>query len=359
YSLLPDTASYATRAIRYNTVTVQVDGANVGTQYHAAWSPDIKLDKSNSPVYTDEEARAIITHCPIGLLVDTANPGAWKAYSVGAYAPATLTGCGSDAATSVRPRIIAGTVPPLDPAVVYWTAADNGSALQYNGETFFEGNQGRSWMTFAIAEKQNQVRLSSGGAQFGDFILSDGSPIVVTPPPNDGTAPANPQSFNLAAKIYNNGDSDLVVTTDTVSGTAQISATGVDSSGDPMFTYPAYTTASFAITWVAEEDSGDRWVARNVRVKYDVYRQCKLFIARSLRGNKYFPPDLPDTLVMSSTAHDHIYTMTTIPQEGQVYCNNTDPVATGSLNVKRPQGHTDTDFLYIYGRSGNTYVRFN
>ncbi|EDV6094741.1 hypothetical protein AA490_005032, partial [Salmonella enterica subsp. enterica] len=32
YSLVPDTASYATQAIRYNTVTVQVDGANVGTQ---------------------------------------------------------------------------------------------------------------------------------------------------------------------------------------------------------------------------------------------------------------------------------------------------------------------------------------
>ncbi|EJB8777464.1 hypothetical protein MXG03_004956, partial [Salmonella enterica] len=128
------------------------------------------MDKSNSPVYTDDEARAIITHCPIGILVDTANPGAWKTYSVGGNAPATLTGCGSDAATSVRPRIIAGTVAPLDPAVVYWTAADNGSALQYNGETFFEGNQGNYDQRFAVAVKHSQVRLSSGGAQFGDFI---------------------------------------------------------------------------------------------------------------------------------------------------------------------------------------------
>ncbi|EHK3593093.1 hypothetical protein JTT96_004837, partial [Salmonella enterica] len=69
YSLVPDTASYATQAIRYNTVTVQVDGANVGTQYHAAWSPDIDLrvnkpaDKKSGPLtsYSYDDIKTILS----------------------------------------------------------------------------------------------------------------------------------------------------------------------------------------------------------------------------------------------------------------------------------------------------------
>ncbi|ECC7613595.1 hypothetical protein DC540_26245 [Salmonella enterica] len=151
----------------------------------------------------------------------------------------------------------------------------------------------------------------------------------------------------------------MVVTTDATSGTAKFTTSGVDPNGDPLFTYPAYTTAQFYISWVAEQSTGDVWVARDVRVKYGVFRQCKLFIARTLRGNQYFPPKLPDTLVRTPTAYNQLYSMNTIAQEGQVSCTADVPVATGSLNVKRPAGHTSTDFVYIYGRSGNTYVRFN
>ncbi|ECL4292670.1 hypothetical protein FTG89_18440 [Salmonella enterica] len=69
YSLVPDTASYATQAIRYNTVTVQVDGAKVGTEYHAAWSPDIDLrvnkpaDKKSGPLtsYSYDDIKTILS----------------------------------------------------------------------------------------------------------------------------------------------------------------------------------------------------------------------------------------------------------------------------------------------------------
>ncbi|EJA0708433.1 hypothetical protein MRR01_003504 [Salmonella enterica] len=69
YSLVPDTASYATQAIRYNTVTVQVDGAKIGTEYHAAWSPDIDLrvnkpaDKKSSPLtsYSYDDIKTILS----------------------------------------------------------------------------------------------------------------------------------------------------------------------------------------------------------------------------------------------------------------------------------------------------------
>ncbi|EAU4783863.1 hypothetical protein EA085_25120, partial [Salmonella enterica subsp. enterica serovar Give] len=69
YNLVPDTASYATQSIRYNTVTVQVNGAKVGTEYHAAWSPDIDLrvnkpeDKKSGPLtsYSYDDIKTILS----------------------------------------------------------------------------------------------------------------------------------------------------------------------------------------------------------------------------------------------------------------------------------------------------------
>ncbi|EAM4439458.1 hypothetical protein EA532_24405, partial [Salmonella enterica subsp. enterica serovar Give] len=102
YSLVPDTASYETQAIRYNTVTVQVNGANVGTEYHAAWSPDIDLNTIPT-AYTANETKALVYGCPDPLLVVTQLDG-----SASVYAKRTApfeTRCGNDPATSIEPRV--------------------------------------------------------------------------------------------------------------------------------------------------------------------------------------------------------------------------------------------------------------
>ncbi|ELC4346458.1 inverse autotransporter beta domain-containing protein [Salmonella enterica] len=106
YSLVPDTASYATQAIRYNTVTVQVNGANVGTQYHAAWSPDITLDRSNAPAYSDADVNRIIKSCSADLVVDTSTPDNWKVFTTTQDFVGTHEfECGQDTQTALRPKV--------------------------------------------------------------------------------------------------------------------------------------------------------------------------------------------------------------------------------------------------------------
>ncbi|ENK0253326.1 hypothetical protein AB2X99_004574, partial [Salmonella enterica] len=102
YSLLPDTASYATRAIRYNTVTVQVDGANVGTEYHAAWSPDIDLNRIPS-AYNSDELRSITLGCSEPLLAVLQGNGEAKVYT--SKAAPFDTRCGTDPVTALVPRV--------------------------------------------------------------------------------------------------------------------------------------------------------------------------------------------------------------------------------------------------------------
>ncbi|EEH7223299.1 hypothetical protein G3D97_005030, partial [Salmonella enterica subsp. enterica] len=102
YSLVPDTASYATQAIRYNTVTVQINGANVGTQYHAAWSPDIDLNRIPS-AYNTDELRSITLGCSEPLLVVLQGNGEAKVFT--SQAAPFDTQCGTDPATALVPRV--------------------------------------------------------------------------------------------------------------------------------------------------------------------------------------------------------------------------------------------------------------
>ncbi|EAZ1417707.1 hypothetical protein BTA60_24230 [Salmonella enterica] len=137
YSLVPDTASYATQAIRYNTVTVQVNGANVGTQYHAAWSPDITLAKSNLPVYTDEEVRGIINGCAASILIDTRDPAAWAPYALGTPADGRPEWtCGPDPETGVVPPVEHGVITTLSHAVVVAESTARPSSIEKTTEVY-------------------------------------------------------------------------------------------------------------------------------------------------------------------------------------------------------------------------------
>ncbi|EJW9628607.1 hypothetical protein OC889_004722, partial [Salmonella enterica] len=92
--------------IRYNTVTVQVNGANVGTQYHAAWSPDITLDRSNAPAYSDADVNRIIKSCSADLVVDTSTPDNWKVFTTTQDFVGTHEfECGQDTQTALRPKV--------------------------------------------------------------------------------------------------------------------------------------------------------------------------------------------------------------------------------------------------------------
>ncbi|EHO0433647.1 Ig-like domain-containing protein, partial [Salmonella enterica subsp. enterica] len=111
YSLVPDTASYATQAIRYNTVTVQVNGANVGTQYHAAWSPDIDLTQ-NPAAYTTEEVSDIARQCQEPVLVVEQDDGSMAVFSE-VNGPVEFH-CRLDVATGVIPKVFASDSTKVD-----------------------------------------------------------------------------------------------------------------------------------------------------------------------------------------------------------------------------------------------------
>ncbi|EAZ2248194.1 hypothetical protein B1224_23720 [Salmonella enterica] len=104
YSLVPDTASYATQAIRYNTVTVAVNGAKVGTEFQAEWSPDVVLGGGDSLPYSMTEVQDIIKTCTDPILVLPQNGTANKLVYTSLPA-STRIQCGADVATGLRPTI--------------------------------------------------------------------------------------------------------------------------------------------------------------------------------------------------------------------------------------------------------------
>ncbi|EAP4732882.1 hypothetical protein EGD47_26410, partial [Salmonella enterica] len=176
YSLVPDTASYATQAIRYNTVTVQVNGANVGTQYHAAWSPDVTLAKSNLPVYTDEEVRGIINGCSDSILIDTRDPSAWATYSildrVNNHPKWT---CGPDPETGVVPPVTPGVTTQLNPAAVYVTVTPRSTSSEKLKEVYR-----------GIRKSDNGVHSVDIGTLTKEVHVASGANLTI-----DGTVIAN------------------------------------------------------------------------------------------------------------------------------------------------------------------------
>ncbi|EIS0302651.1 hypothetical protein LY007_004577, partial [Salmonella enterica] len=155
YSLVPDTASYATQAIRYNTVTVQVNGTKIGTEYHAAWSPDIDLSKSNEPVYTNAEVRQIIQSCSRDLVVVAADPASWKVWTATTRSVGTSTeACGPDPQTQVRPlvRASANMLPEVGVKLESGSMSDwttMGSSVTQNDSTGWKERSGEMQKTFS------------------------------------------------------------------------------------------------------------------------------------------------------------------------------------------------------------------
>ncbi|ELT1384795.1 Ig-like domain-containing protein, partial [Salmonella enterica] len=242
YSLVPDTASYATQAIRYNTVTVQVNGANVGTQYHAAWSPDITLAKSNAPVYTDDEVRTIVTTCPAGLLVDITDAGSWKVYAVGGTQPAAAMECGTDPSTSVNPRVYVGVTETLTAAEVRWSATDNGNGW-YRGNAQRLVSDADAWISVGERTKQNRMVYISGGAKVATMILSYGDPGIRSP--GSSSDPTDPESFNVA-ELVETSYGDKVALTDYITVLEFVALSGT-YNGKQVRYYPAETYAEAGV----------------------------------------------------------------------------------------------------------------
>ncbi|EMU1906180.1 hypothetical protein WM620_005039, partial [Salmonella enterica] len=132
YSLQPDTASYATQAIRYNTVTVEVNGAKVGTEYHAAWSPDVVLGGGDSLPYTMNEVQDIIQSCqdPIVSMPENGHAN-MRVYS--AVPASTRIRCGTDPATALAPYILVKGATEPTAATVTTTVRATGTGGFHDG----------------------------------------------------------------------------------------------------------------------------------------------------------------------------------------------------------------------------------
>ncbi|HDC2297988.1 TPA: Ig-like domain-containing protein, partial [Salmonella enterica] len=126
YSLVPDTASYATQAIRYNTVTVEVNGAKVGSQYQAEWSPDVVLGGGDSLPYSMDEVKEIIRTCNDPILVLPENGHANMRVFTSAPAGSRLK-CGYDPATMLQPAVVMQNLAAPTAATIHVTLSKDGS----------------------------------------------------------------------------------------------------------------------------------------------------------------------------------------------------------------------------------------
>ncbi|EIA8838128.1 hypothetical protein K7Z63_004803, partial [Salmonella enterica] len=110
----------------------QVNGANVGTQYHAAWSPDIVLDANTPDAWYGDDAGAIFAQCPTAFL--TSGP-----HNVATLRETTQIDerCGSDPATGLNVRVTAYRgIRTLTRVKVAWLAYDyTRQAIWHQGGT--------------------------------------------------------------------------------------------------------------------------------------------------------------------------------------------------------------------------------
>ncbi|EBJ1787751.1 hypothetical protein DPX58_26765, partial [Salmonella enterica] len=221
-----------------NTVTVQVNGTKIGTEYHAAWSPDITLDKSNAPVYTDDEVRTIVTTCPASLLVDITNAGSWKVYAVGGTQPAAAMECGTDPSTSVNPRVNVGVTETLTAAKARWSANNNGSGWGRGRAGTLSTSTDRHF-TLGSESKQNLMYYISGGAKIAGIILSYGEPGISRP--GSSADPTDPEAFNVAGMLeLANGT--LLAKTDYITVLEDVTSSGTYNGNK----YTSYAAETFA-----------------------------------------------------------------------------------------------------------------
>ncbi|MGS8565427.1 Ig-like domain-containing protein [Salmonella enterica] len=351
YSLVPDTASYATQAIRYNTVTVQVNGANVGTQYHAAWSPDIALDKSNAPVYTDDEVRTIVTTCPASLLVDITDAGSWKVYAVGGTQPTASLRCGIDPSTSVKPRVDVGVTVVLTGAVAKWSATDNGNAWYNTGDvTFSAGDDTRSWI--GSRTKRNTLQHISGGAKVASIILSGAEPAVTHV--GSSTDPTDPEGFNVAAMI-DLANGTTVAKTDYISVLRTVQRSGT-WNGKPIKYYPAETYASAYV-----DAKVVCYQAGNCKISptgfYAQLRSSnKGYLSMNYKDLVEYQPDLFSQIIATEDAQSKTTALTLVqvpsPTSSAAY------VVVSTEQLK--QVKVGSSYTFMIGTQGQTgYVRFN
>ncbi|EKS4127533.1 Ig-like domain-containing protein, partial [Salmonella enterica] len=175
YSLVPDTASYATQAIRYNTVTVQVDGAKIGTEYHASWSPDVVLGGGDALPYTMDEVQDIITTCHDPILVLPQNGYANKLV----YTPlpaSTRIQCGTDRATNTRPYITLQNAYTPTEATINATVTSTPRGTYTSNASVDPGAPGTNKSLSAGATLHVNAGLSGGVRYDGSVYIVKGQP---------------------------------------------------------------------------------------------------------------------------------------------------------------------------------------
>ncbi|EAU5127691.1 hypothetical protein EA631_25750, partial [Salmonella enterica subsp. enterica serovar Infantis] len=172
YSLVPDTASYATQAIRYNTVTVQVNGAKVGTEYHAAWSPDITLDRSNAPVYTDDEVKQFILACQVPIVVVAESAASWKVYALRAGAGSLR--CAADPSTTLYPRVSWTAAQAVDPVTLSTVVqVPDTNWRSSSGYGYVDASQAAGYKQMTVRDYINvSLRVTGGVTAAKDLLLS-------------------------------------------------------------------------------------------------------------------------------------------------------------------------------------------
>ncbi|MCT7027443.1 Ig-like domain-containing protein, partial [Salmonella enterica subsp. enterica serovar Minnesota] len=203
YSLVPDTASYATQAIRYNTVTVQVNGTRIGTEFHAAWSPDINLDNGWPTAYTYSEAREVISACPTLFVVDTSA----TVYTGEGYAGGPLNElCGRDTATALAVRVTKTRTTPITDA----TASFRGNSRRTS--TWISADSEIVKADCDGCQQAREVKITdtntmtvTGGVTLPNGAVLSRRPIKVTYPSSIAD-PTNPLAVSITLGVLDNND---------------------------------------------------------------------------------------------------------------------------------------------------------
>ncbi|EIS0302315.1 hypothetical protein LY007_004202, partial [Salmonella enterica] len=169
YSLVPDTASYATRAIRYNTVTVQVNGTKIGTEYHAAWSPDIDLNRNPEPVYTIGEVADLIQACNTPFIVDATTDAAWTVYTPESRSKTFTERCGTDPETAVSAKLY-GQLTPLSASYLKYRVTDPGMDATWSshGSSIDRSDSAGEHTRTAVVHKDFKVEIATQSSTTGD-----------------------------------------------------------------------------------------------------------------------------------------------------------------------------------------------
>ncbi|EAW1104433.1 hypothetical protein EA037_25080, partial [Salmonella enterica] len=175
YSLLPDTASYATQSIRYNTVTVEVNGAKIGTEYHAAWSPDVVLGGGDSLPYTLEEVEAIIKTCrdPIVSMPQNGHANMLVYTSVPA---STRIQCGTDPATSLAPYIFMKNATEPTEATVTASVTDTAAGVVVDQGSLSGDAPTPSGLVTLRSVARIDVNVTGGVGISSDVSITRGEP---------------------------------------------------------------------------------------------------------------------------------------------------------------------------------------